>query len=296
MMNDNPTPLTNALYRVLRPLARLLLRNGVAYQSFAELVKRAYVEAALEDFQGQARKPSDSRTAVMTGLTRKEVKRQREALSAQGDGGAEAPSGNRAAKVVTGWVHDPDFLDVEGNPGVLPFEGAANSFSALVRRYSGDMTPRAVLDELVRFGLVSNDTGIRLEHRSFVPAGDDASLLAIFGEDVADLIRTVDHNLSHEQTERPLFQRTLSYTRVSARYLPEWRDYSARRCQALLEELDDWLARADADVSGETPEDGEPLHRAGLSIFQLEDPIASRTPEQGTGQRSWGSDTSGERQ
>lgn len=281
MMNDNLNPLMNALYRVLRPLARLLLRNGVAYQSFAELVKRAYVEAALEDFQGQGRKPTDSRTAVMTGLTRKEVKRQREAMGASGDGGEEAASGNRAAKVVTGWVHDPDFLDGESKPAVLPFEGAGTSFSELVRRYSGDMTPRAVLDELVRVGVVSNEGGIRLEHRSFVPAGDDTSLLAIFGEDVSDLIRTIDHNLAHEESNQPLFQRTLSYNRVPARYLPEWRDYSARRCQALLEELDDWLAKADADVSGEKDGEGTVYHRAGLSMFQLEDPIATSPGEGG---------------
>ena len=281
MMNNNPTPLMNALYRVLRPLARLLLRNGVAYQSFAELVKRAYVEAALEDFQGQGRKPTDSRTAVMTGLTRKEVKRQREALGASPDGGAEAGSGNRAAKVVTGWVHDHEFLDAQGRPAVLPFEGAANSFSELVRRYSGDMTPRAVLDELVRVGVVTSDGGIRLEQRSFVPAGDDASLLAIFGEDVSDLIRTIDHNLAHDDSEPPLFQRTLSYDRVPARYLPEWQDYSARRCQALLEELDDWLAKVDADVSGAGAAGGTVYHRAGLSIFQVEDPIATGSEKEG---------------
>ena len=279
----------NALYRVLRPLARLLLRNGVAYQSFAELVKCAYVEAALEDFQGQGRKATDSRTAVMTGLTRKEVKRQREGLASARDDGGDAASGNRAARVVTGWVHDADFLDREGAPAILPFEGGANSFSELVRRYSGDMTPRAVLDELLRVGVVSDGDGIRLEHRSFIPAGDDASLLAIFGEDVSDLVRTIDYNLAHESAEQPLFQRTLSYNRIPARHLPEWRDYSARRCQALLEELDDWLAAVDADVGRERPEEGDVLLRAGLSIFQLEDPTAGR------GVRSRGWDTSGER-
>ncbi|WP_273207752.1 hypothetical protein [Marinobacter subterrani] len=43
-------PLHQALFRILRPMARLLLRNGIPFGEFSELVKRAYVEAALEDF------------------------------------------------------------------------------------------------------------------------------------------------------------------------------------------------------------------------------------------------------
>ncbi len=40
---SNP-PLHQALFRILRPMARLLLRNGVPFGEFSELVKRAYVE------------------------------------------------------------------------------------------------------------------------------------------------------------------------------------------------------------------------------------------------------------
>lgn len=265
MDRDNDTPLTQALYRILRPLARLLLRNGIAYQQFSELVKRAYVDAAREDFQGRERKPSDSRTAVMTGLTRKEVKRLREETEA--DTGTDATVGNRALRVVSGWVHDPAFQDPQGAPAVLAFDGG---FTDLVRRYSGDMTPRAVLEELERVDAAVEDGGVRLLRRSLI-AGDDRERLAIFGEDVSDLVRTMDHNLAGGP---PLFQRTLSYSRVPACWLTQWRHYSAQRCQALLEELDDWLARADADVSGRATD--EPLHRTGISVFQFEDPLGPR--------------------
>lgn len=50
MKEAHINPLHQALFRILRPLARLLLRNGIPYGEFSELVKRAYVEAALEDF------------------------------------------------------------------------------------------------------------------------------------------------------------------------------------------------------------------------------------------------------
>ena len=71
MKNPDSNPLHRALYRILRPMARLLLRNGIPFAEFAELVKRAYVDAAMEDFSGERKKPTDSRAAVMTGLTRK---------------------------------------------------------------------------------------------------------------------------------------------------------------------------------------------------------------------------------
>ena len=78
MTDAKSNPLHQALFRILRPMARLLLRNGVPFGEFSELVKRAYVEAALEDFSDGRRKPTDSRAAVMTGLTRKEVRKQRD--------------------------------------------------------------------------------------------------------------------------------------------------------------------------------------------------------------------------
>ena len=64
-----------ATLRVLRPLVRLLLRYGVPFGAFSELAKGAYVEIAREEFGIPGRKQSDSRVAVLTGLSRKKVHR-----------------------------------------------------------------------------------------------------------------------------------------------------------------------------------------------------------------------------
>ena len=106
MTDAKSNPLHQALFRILRPMARLLLRNGVPFGEFSELVKRAYVEAALEDFSDGRRKPTDSRAAVMTGLTRKEVRKQREILAGQSPVSERTSHANRASRVVSGWVHD----------------------------------------------------------------------------------------------------------------------------------------------------------------------------------------------
>lgn len=277
-MNDTDTkPLHRALFRILRPLARLLLRNGIPFGEFAELVKRAYVEAALEDFSDGRRKPTDSRAAVMTGLTRKEVKRQREILAGENPVRETTTHANRASRVVSGWVHDAAFQARDGEPALLPFEGSL-SFSALVKQYSGDVPPRAVLDELVRVGVASmdNDSGlIQLKQRAYVPAGDSEEMLRIFGEDVSDLVATIDYNLvSSESGQQPLFQRTLTYDNIPPEIMERWRAHAAVQSQALLEQLDKWLGPHDRGIAREGADNhtGAPV-RTGVSIFYFEDPV-----------------------
>ena len=279
MTDANANPLHKALFRILRPLARLLLRNGVPFGEFSELVKRAYVEAALEDFSDGRRKPTDSRAAVMTGLTRKEVKRQREILAGQNPARESRSNANRASRVVSGWVHDPAYQTCDKQPAMLEFEGAG-SFTELVRKYSGDMTPRAVLDELLRVGVaaVEPDSGrLQLKQRAYIPAGDSEDMLQIFGEDVSDLVATIDHNLiSRSAGKPPLFQRTLTYDNIPADVIERWREISAEQSQALLEQLDDWLGPHDRQGPGNQDE-GASKVRTGVGIFYFEEPIQPET-------------------
>lgn len=277
-MNKAPfSPLNQALLRILRPLARLLLRNGIPYGEFTELVKRAYVEAAFEDFSDGRRKTTDSKAAVLTGLTRKEVKRQREILAGQTLSSKPSANTNRASRVVSGWVHDARYHGNDGQPARLPFEGE-RSFTSLVRQYSGDMPPRSVLDELIRVGVVYSDEAdgyLILKKRAYVPAGDSDEMLAIFGEDVADLIRTIDHNLTGlKHDHQPLFQRTLTYNNIPVSVIEQWRALAADRSQQLLERLDDWLGPHDQDVSGTG--DRTPAVRTGVSIFYFEESPAGQ--------------------
>jgi hypothetical protein len=280
MKDSNTNPLHRALYRILRPMARLLLRNGIPFAEFAELVKRAYVDAAMEDFSDQRKKPTDSRAAVMTGLTRKEVKKQREMLAGEHQGAKAKRQENRASRVVSGWVHDPAFQTNDGEPADLSFDASTSDspgFSELVRRYSGDMTPRAVLQELVRVGVVEEvgDGNLALRQRAYVPAGDSEEMLQIFGEDVSDLIATIDHNLvGNEPNSQPLFQRTLVYNNIPPEVMARWRHYAALQSQDLLEKLDKWLGPYDQDIASHgKSEASEDVIRTGVGIFYFEDPV-----------------------
>jgi hypothetical protein len=277
MDDKTPSALGRALLQILKPLARLLLRNGIAYAEFAEYARRAFVECVYEDFAIEGRKPTVSRAAVVTGLTRKEVRR----LMTEGEdtNSAESRAYNRAARVVTGWVRDPEFHDAEGQPAALALDDDApqTRFGELVRRYSGDMPARAVLDELIRTGIVAetDDRRVHLLKRAYVPAGDDAQSLYLVGSNVGDLLETLNHNLSG-QGPASRFQRTLSYDNVPEEALEEWRPIAAERSQALLEELDRILSRYDRDVSGETAGTGRV--RTGIGIFYFESPFDAPQP------------------
>lgn len=272
--------IADAILRLMRPLVRVLLRNGVSFHGFADLAKRVYVEVATqEDLTIPGRKPTVSRVAVLTGLTRKEVQR----ISAL-PGTPDPEAGeryNRAARVVSGWVRDPDFTDADGEPLALTPDEGARSFAELVRRYSGDVPPRAVLDELLRVGTVERgeDGRIRLFARSYIPRTSDADKFAILGTDVSDLIATIDHNMRQGAAD-PRFQRKVMYDNLPAEVIPKFRKLGAARAQALLEQLDKWLSQHDRDVQQTV--DGSGRMRAGIGIYYFEEDMNRLTEEKET--------------
>lgn len=258
--------LHTAIRTLLRPLVRVLLRNGVPLGVLVEFAKKAYVDAALEQAAPGGRKPSLSRASVITGLTRKEVSRL---AALEGGVAPEAEQYNRAARVVSGWVRDRRYQDGRGQPASLPLEGERRSFAELVRRYSGDMPARAVLDELLRVGAVRQlrDGRVQLVTRAYVPATGEREKLGILGTDVASLIATIDHNLTRPP-EEALFQRKVAYDNLGHEALPRIRSEAARKAQKLLEDLDRMMARHDRDVNPAAGGTGR--KRALLGIYYHE--------------------------
>lgn len=263
--------LTAAVLRMLRPLVRILLRNGVSYGAFADLAKWVFVDVADKEFAIPGRKQSVSRVSVITGLSRKEVGRV-QAIATPDDAAAEERY-NRAARVLAGWLRDGRFREKTGEPAPLPFEGAAVSFSDLVKEHSGDVPARAILDELLRVGAVEkrDDGRIALRARAYVPTTGEADKLHILGTDVAQLIATIDHNLQ-QGTDAPRFQRKVAYDNLPAEALPGFRALSADKAQRLLEELDRWLGEHDRDANPSVQGTGR--KRAGIGIYYFEDDVS----------------------
>jgi len=268
MMETFDRAISAAAVKMLRPLIRILLRNGLPYGAFADLAKKVYVSTAFEEFGMKGRKPSTSRVSIITGLSRKEVNRVKN-LPDQDDLGA-FDRYNRAARVISGWTRDSSYTDRDGTALDLPIEGAFGTFSQLVRQYSGDVPHRAILDELVRVGAVyrTSDNRVRLLTRGYVPSTGDVEKISILGTDAADLISTIDHNLQNGSTV-PFFQRKVSYDNIPAEALSDIRMLAREHGQQLLELLDGRISRIDRDINPEV--NGTGRMRAGVGVFYFEE-------------------------
>lgn len=268
------TKIKNALFaailRILRPLVRILLRNGIPYRSFADLAKWVYVDVARSEFGIEGRKQTDSRVSIITGLSRKEVSRQKRTV--QDSDEETLYRYNRAARVIAGWVRDPNFLDATGNPKPLSLEGSRWSFAELVKAHGGDVPPRAVLDEMLSVGAVRmvGDRRVELLTKAYLPVGDEPAMLNILGTDTAYLIETIDHNVSHKDDGR-YFQRKVAYDNVPIEAGEKFRTLSADKAQQLLESLDDWLARHDRDTTLSVTGTGR--KKVGLGIYYFEEDV-----------------------
>jgi hypothetical protein len=262
--NSAKARLAISLRHLLRPLVRVLLRHGMAYGDFADIARAVYAETAREDFSLPGRKSTDSRVAILTGLTRKEVKALREAAA-----GERHTNINRATRVLSGWHQDPEFTDAHGEPRVLALDGAGG-FAELVRRYSGDMPSRALLEELRRVNAVhlEGKDRVRVLSRAYVPAAGDLEGLRMLGTAVHDLAATVDYNLTRDGAPAR-FQRTVFSERVPARAIPILRRIVAERGQRFLESLDDWLS---AHELGPKDKPQEETARTGVGIYFFQDP------------------------
>lgn len=273
MITANQKPLFAAVRRLLRPLVRILLRNGVSYGTFSNIAKWVFVDVANNEFGIEGRKQSTSRVSVITGLTRKEVSRLQHMEKPDDRAGSEKY--NRAARVVAAWCRETDFLDADGKPADLAMAGPWVSFGELVRRFSGDVPARAILDELIRTGVAMQlaNGKVRLLMNSYIPKNSEAEKLHILGSDVAYLIGTIDHNITCH-SEKARFQRKVAYDNLPDEVMPEFKKLTAEKAQTLLEKLDRWLSRHDKDTAPSVEGTGRNI--AGLGIYYFEEPYSNK--------------------
>jgi len=234
-----------ALRKILMTLIRTLLRNGMSYGEFDQIARKCYVDVAYRDFAPAGKKQTVSNVAILTGLNRKEVKKL-------ADLDLEQPSTdnrqyNRVVRVLGGWINDPRYLRKDGIPRDLDYDGR-DSFSDLVKRYSGDMPVAAMHKVLLASANIrfSNDGRVRLMSHAYLPSNDPVEKLAILGNDTSQLVDTIDYNLTAAEAALR-FQRKASNARVALDSIPEIKQFLKRKGQAFLEEIDLYLSQHETD-------------------------------------------------
>ena len=259
--------LFSAVIRVIRSLVRIFLRNGLPFGEFAELARWVYVDVAYKEFGIEGRKQTDSRVSIITGLSRKEVRRLRS--MAQPTNKIATDRYNRAARVIAGWRRDKTFHDQRGRPRALAIETGTPSFNDLVKVYSGDVPARAILDELIQVKAVERTKNnlIRLISKAYLPKGDPSKMHNILGMDVSLLIDTIDHN-TRSATDNYWIQRKVSYDNLPIEALAEIRKFSEIEGQRLLEKLDRKISEQDRDINSTIKGTGRKFAGVGLYYFE----------------------------
>lgn len=269
MSDSVKTGLLAAYSKLLRPLVRILLRHGVTYAEFSEVVKTVFVTIAAQEFRVPGKKMSKARIAIVTGLTRKEV--QRLSTVDQEERFSLKTNLSRIGRVLSGWHTDPDFTGPYGMPLEIRYDSDLSNdatFTRLVQQYSGDMTPRAMLDELLRVGAVveTDQNWFKAIRREYVPHTLAPDFLERVGRGVHDFIHTVEENMQKRGREPGRFERTVRPAAgLRPQDLPLFDAYVREKCQALLEDIDNWLTKLEEpDVKK-----GDKAIHTGVGIYHF---------------------------
>jgi Family of unknown function (DUF6502) len=269
--------LLHALDRLLQPLSRLAVGQGLPFQVVEEMLKRGFVRAARESRPTLSARDI-SRVAIATGLNRREVTRLSNAAAAAG---AERTS--PATQIFTRWRSDRTYLDDAGQPQVLRRQGAAPSFETLAQAVTRDVHPRSLLEELCRLGLARHDTDndtVVVLQESFVPRDDLPRLYGFLGSNVGDhMAASVANVLGKERRhfEQAVFADELSPASLEAAdrlVRAQWRALMA----AVVPELEALIA-ADRAAAQRDP-NLRPNQRLRIGLYAYDAPMVDTDPQE----------------
>lgn len=249
--------LRSALSLMFKPLIRLLIAQGVTHAEFSETAKEVYVETALRHFEAEG-KVNRSRIAILTGLTRKEVKN---VIDRTLEFGYQEKSFSRPERVLTGWYSDPKFQGPYGIPLELPYESGEaeeKSFVELVKQYSGDMAPRQMLNQLIEAGsVVEVDGRYKAVRRIFKHSTLSPSLIKRLGEVGYRVFSTAAKNIDKQMEGSGYFDRMVfADDGCTEEQIVAFNEYIKKRGQEYLEEIDVWFSsRKELNKPGEDRKD-----------------------------------------
>lgn len=266
----------SACRQLMAPIVGILLRNGVTYKELANLCKQLYVQVAAQEFGIRGRDTNLSRISILTGIDRREAGRIKDELKNNEESEASQQGQDRMTRVLSGWFQDPDFLNSQGQPLALPNDGELPSFSALARRYAGDMPVTTLLKEFKRTDVVSEDEQGNLHalKRYYVPSQSDPAALLRAGSVINDLGSTLYHNLYRADPEKnkPLhFERRATNIQMPAESAEAFRQFVEQEGQAFLEKVDAWLS-AHEQQNQDTADEKMQTIRLGVGTYLIATP------------------------
>jgi hypothetical protein len=249
--------------RVMRPLVRLLVRHGVTYPAFATALKRVFLDAAIDELRERAMAQTDSAVSLLSGVHRRDVRTLTRAPATRARAAAVPLS--LAGEVVARWLSDAAYQDRRRRPRAL--ERA--EFDAMVASVSSDVRGRAMLDELLRLGVVGEgEGGIALSAGGFAPRQGFAELAELFAANVADHAAAAATNL---QGETNFLEQAMYVDRLGDASVERLQRAASRAwAKALPSVLAEAQACSDADAVDAAAAAGGKRVRFGVYFYSTE--------------------------
>ena len=253
MTHSVKSSLLVAFRYLLKPLVRMALKNGVLFPEFSMALKQAYVEVASRQNKVAGIAVTGEGMFVMTGISAAEANKLLGANAAPSlDVDAELP----LARILNAWHTDTRFTgpygvlrDLEFGtsvPSVNPGKQGNDSFTDLARSYFPEISPKTLLDELLRLGCVKEvgNGFYRAIRRSYVPDPLSDDSIRLVSQIVHNLCETLEVNLRPESRDGKGLVQRIVYADIglSDDALNRFGTHVRARGQVFADEIDDWLA------------------------------------------------------
>jgi hypothetical protein len=250
-----------AVLRVMRPLVRLLVRHGVTYPAFAAALKRVFLDAATDELSARGMAHTDSALSLLSGVHRRDVRTLTRApqRSASARPRSDAPL-SLVGEVVARWIGDAAYQDRRRRPRTLQ----RAEFDAMVAAVSSDVRGRAMLDELLRLGAVTEgEDGITLSSSGFAPREGLVEMSELFAANLADHAAAAAANL---QGEANFLEQAMYLDRISPASVQRLQRVAK---QAWVRALPPVLAEAQAcsDADGADAHAPDSGHRVRFGVY-----------------------------
>ncbi len=278
-MPDNvKTALSRSITRLLRPLVKILLREGLTYSHFAAMAQMAFVECAAKDFAKEGMKSSIESVCALTGMNMDQINAvmlEQERYEASG----LLDLFNPFAEVLHGWHNDRDYVGPYGFPVDLPFSDGVRNFTVLADRHAPGVSPQIILEELKRVGAVT-EVGFNVWKplkQEYIDASLSPENLGRMASLFESLLATLENNSRGAQDGTVLFERTMTVEEPLTKHqLLELQSYMKVFGAQFLQRVDAFAAIDLQKEKGARP--GEvPSIRAGLQCFLFIEPKPDAT-------------------
>lgn len=251
--------------KILKPLIRILLRAGIPYLEFREVIKGAYVEIAVRDgIRGYTGKLTRAVLSDYTGVPLADVNRFID------DETALAPPETTNEAIITEvlhiWSTDSHYVGPYGLPLELDFDKTpGRNMSTLIYKADPTADPEVIVRDMAEYGIVKKvgTHHFRAESRSHL--FEDVmspQALEYFGRTMTDLANTLEFNMGATGDDKRLQRSVVADGGLPVFVVPEFEALLKEKVQKLLLDVDDWLSANKAHWG-----DAGPSVQTGLTVF-----------------------------